>query len=268
MTERHQHHGGQRGRRGHAQALDTFFATAHEAAFRRADGGAGGASDPAEGGAGGEHHERSDRGRRGGRHAPGGPGPEFEGRGRGRRGGPRGRYEEPEPVQVSTEAIVGWLTGRLPDDWFTGTAELVVDRDEITVIGTLTAPETPADADGHALAAAEEGRITRFRESTREQRVAIAREAEHRYGRTIAWGAQVGDTKHVFTNRSVPVMTRLRQPERHVLDTLVDAGVARSRSDALAWCVRLVGRNSDEWLSQLREAMASVERVREQGPGS
>ena len=44
-------------------------------------------------------------------------------------------------------------------------------------------------------------------------------------------------------------MTRLRQPQRMVLDTLVDAGVARSRSDALAWCVRLVGQHEDDWLT-------------------
>ncbi|CAA9236244.1 MAG: hypothetical protein AVDCRST_MAG57-1283, partial [uncultured Blastococcus sp.] len=64
----------------------------------------------------------------------------------------------------------------------------------------------------------------------------------------------------------VPVMTRLRQDERRVLDTLVDSGVARSRSEALAWCVKLVGRNADSWLAELREAMTSVQRVREQGP--
>ena len=62
------------------------------------------------------------------------------------------------------------------------------------------------------------------------------------------------------------LMTRLRQPERAVLDTLVDAGVAKSRSDALAWCVKLVGSHTDEWLTQLRDAMTEVERVRATGP--
>lgn len=94
----------------------------------------------------------------------------------------------------------------------------------------------------------------------------IAREAEHRFERKVAWGAQVGGTRQVWTNLSVPVMTRLRQRERLVLDTLVDSGVARSRSDALAWCVRLVGRNTEEWLGELRTAMESVERVRAAGP--
>ncbi len=55
-------------------------------------------------------------------------------------------------------------------------------------------------------------------------------------------------------------------PERAVLDTLLDAGVARSRSEALAWCVRLVGRHEKDWIDQLREAMATVEAVRAEGP--
>jgi hypothetical protein len=96
--------------------------------------------------------------------------------------------------------------------------------------------------------------------------MAIAREAEHRYGRKVAWGARSGGTRRLFTTLSVPIMTRLRQPERQVLDTLVDAGVARSRSEALAWCVRLVGRHADDWLGELREAMSEVDRLRSEGP--
>jgi hypothetical protein len=143
---------------------------------------------------------------------------------------------------------------------------VTVDRDEITVVGRVSAPEVPDGADAVARSAAEGGRITRFREETREERMAIAREAEHHFGRHVAWAATSGETTEVFTNLSVPVMTRLRQPERRVLDTLVDSGVARSRSDALAWCVRLVGDHTDSWLAELRAAMATVESVRQQGP--
>ncbi len=116
------------------------------------------------------------------------------------------------------------------------------------------------------MPAAARGRISRHREDTREERMAIAREAEHRFGRKIVWGAGCGPVHTVFTNLAVPVMTRLRQPERLVLDTLVEAGVARSRSDALAWCVRLVGENSEAWLGRLREAMTEVHRVRDENP--
>ena len=160
--------------------------------------------------------------------------------------------------------MAGWFAGRLPEGWFEGEPEITTDRDEILVVGRIPAPEAAGDA--AATAEAEAGRITRFREETREARMKIAREAEHRYGRKVAWGAQAGGTRALFTTLSVPVMTRLRQPERQVLDTLVDAGVARSRSEALAWCVKLVGRNTESWLTELRSAMESVQQVRDRGP--
>jgi hypothetical protein len=169
--------------------------------------------------------------------------------------------------------VQAWFAGRLPDDWFTEPAEVVVDREEITIVGTLPPPDAgPADGDGadrktpEATRAAAEGRIKRFREQTRELRIEIAREAEQRFGRKVAWGARCGGRDEMFTTLSVPVMTRLRQSERRVLDTLVDAGVARSRSDALAWCVRLTGEHADAWLAELRDALRRVEEVRSQGP--
>jgi hypothetical protein len=185
-------------------------------------------------------------------------GPGFR-RGRGR--GPGGRGTE-APPPVERAEVAGWFTGRLPETWFTGPVELTIDRDEITVVGTLPEPEV---GEGDP-AAARAGRISRFREETRQQRMAIADAAQERYGRSVAWGASCGDQRELFTTLSMPVMTRLRQPERLVLDTLVDAGVARSRSEALAWAVRLVGRNTEAWLTELREAMESVEEVRGQGP--
>ncbi len=161
------------------------------------------------------------------------------------------------------------MRGRLPDGWYVGGPEVSVDREEILVVGELPALDGDfEDSDtGRADRAAEvAGRITRFREQTREERIEIARQAEHRYKRKVAWGARLADTEELFTTLSVPVMTRLRQPERIVLDTLVDAGVARSRSDALAWAVRLVGEHADEWLAELRTAMAKVDELRAQGP--
>jgi hypothetical protein len=162
---------------------------------------------------------------------------------------------------MSTE-IQAWFTGRLPDEWFTEPAQVTVDREEITIIGTLAAP----DAEDAATAA--EGRVKRFREDTRARRIEMAREAERKFGRKVAWGVRCGDLTEMFTTLSVPVMTRLRQSERRVLDTLVDAGVARSRSDALAWCVRLTGEHADAWLAELRDALQRVEQVRSQGPQS
>ena len=172
-------------------------------------------------------------------------------------------------MTTSDTEVAGWIRGRLPDDWFTEAAEVTSDREEILVVGTLAAPEgVEGEPDGAEATAAAKGRISRFREDTRDARIHIAREAEHRFGRKIAWGAECGPVRSVFTNLAVPVMTRLRQPERLVLDTLVEAGVARSRAEALAWCVRLVGENADDWLGRLREAMTEVQRVRDEGPGA
>jgi hypothetical protein len=163
--------------------------------------------------------------------------------------------------------VAGWLQGRLPDAWFTGPAEVTVDREEIMVIGTLAAPEgVEGESEGPEATEAARGRISRFREETRDERISIAREAQHRFGKKVAWGAECGPVKAVFTHLAVPVMTRLRQNERVVLDTLVEAGVARSRADALAWCVRLVGEHTEDWLTQLREAMTSVQKLRDEGP--
>jgi hypothetical protein len=162
--------------------------------------------------------------------------------------------------------VRAWCAGRLPADWFSAPPDIQVDREEITIVGTLPDPAAAGDSAAERAAAAQ-GRIRRFREESRNRRIEIAREAEHRFRRKVSWGVTCGPVTEMFTTLSVPVMTRLRQSERRVLDTLVDAGVARSRSDALAWCVRLTGENADAWLARLRDALRHVEEVRDQGPG-
>jgi hypothetical protein len=195
------------------------------------------------------------------------------------------RTQKQDEAASPPEQIRGWFTGRLPDDWFEGAPEILIDREEITVIGHLPSPATPAggagvsgrakgatatggaaEQPGAETEAAAIARSRRFREKTRDARIEIAREAEHTFGRQVSWGVVCDTYKVMFTTLSIPVMTRLRQSERRVLDTLVDAGVARSRSDALAWCVRLVGEHEDSWLSDLREALRHVEQVRAERP--
>ncbi len=181
----------------------------------------------------------------------------------GGRGHGRGGWQQAD--LPSADDAKAWFVGRLPDSWFIGEVDVTVDREEIVVVGELHALSEEFTDDAER-AAAEAGRISRFREDTRDERIEIARQAEHRYRRKVAWGARLGGTQELFTTLSVPVMTRLRQPERLVLDTLVDAGVARSRSEALAWAVRLVGEHAQEWLGELKQAMASVDDLRARGP--
>jgi hypothetical protein len=164
------------------------------------------------------------------------------------------------------EDFRSWFAGRLPKTWFAGPPDVAADGDEVLVVGTLADVELAAGTAPEARAAARLARIDRFREETREERVKIAREAERAFKRKVAWGARCGDEVKVFTTLSVPVMTRLRMTERSILDTLVAGGVARSRSDALAWCVRLVGMHQADWIQGLREALVKVDEIRKTGP--
>jgi hypothetical protein len=169
-------------------------------------------------------------------------------------------------MQSAKSETIGWFAGRLPDGWFTGAPDVLYDRDEILVVGTIAEPDLAADASSEARAAAVASRIAGFREDTRGKRMQIADEAQHRFAKAVSWGARCADQQVLFTTLSVPAMTRLRMPERKVLDTLVEAGVARSRSHALAWCVRLVAERQDDWLRDLQEALTKVEEVRAEGP--
>lgn len=164
------------------------------------------------------------------------------------------------------EALRGWFAGRLPEGLFEELVDVTVDREEITVVGRIPEPDLGADASETERDAALDGRIAEFRERTREDRVGVARAAERRFGRKVSWGVECGGRRGMYTTVSAPAMTRLRQPERQVLDTLIAGGVARSRSDALAWCVRLVARNADTWLGDLRDSLENVQKVRAQGP--
>jgi hypothetical protein len=171
-------------------------------------------------------------------------------------------------TQEALERVRGWFTGRVPDDWQAAPLQVEVDREEITVRLTLPDVDLPDGTSAGEVEEARAGRAKAFREDTRSRRMEIAREAEHRFDRKVSWSVQVGDRAELFTHVAAPVMTRLRQPQRQVLDTLVDAGVARSRSDALAWCVRLVGQHEDDWLTELRQAMTTVADVRAKGPAT
>src|SRR6266436_9219780 len=91
--------------------------------------------------------------------------------------------------------IKGWFAGRLPDGWFTG-VEVAVEDDQIVVLGAL--PEanlgsTPEEKEGAAA-----GRIARFREETRGQRIGIAQEAEERFKKYVTWGAKLGGVTKRF----------------------------------------------------------------------
>lgn len=177
-------------------------------------------------------------------------------------------FREQRTTAEQRQQVRAWFAGRLPDEWFTAAPEVSVDDDEILVVGTLPDLSLDTTTSEDDRRTAEQARVQRFREDTRDERMRIADEAQSSFGRHVSWGAKIGETDVHFTTASVPVMTRLHIKDRQILDTLIDAGVARSRSEALAWCVRLVGRNESAWIADLRSAFEAVERVRAQGPSS
>ena len=169
-------------------------------------------------------------------------------------------------TNAESERIQRWISQHVPRGWFAAAPTVNVDDDEILVVGALDEPAAEPGASEAVLAGARMERIREFREETRDDRMRTAQDAEHAFARKVSWGARCGESYELFTTMSVPVMTRLRMGERAVLDILVAAGVARSRSDALAWCVRLVGRHETDWLTDLRDALVHVHRVRGEGP--
>ena len=184
----------------------------------------------------------------------------------GRRGGGRRGVEGPPSGTEQDRLIAAWFAGRIPEGWFEGPVAVDIDPDEVQVVGTLPSPELAEGSSEDEVRMAEMARISGHREDTREARMRMADEAQPSFRRTVSWGAQCGGSRVLFTTAGVPVMTRLRLADRRALDTLIDAGVARSRSEALAWCVRLVAQHEADWIQELRDAMTSVEEVRTRGP--
>src|SRR5258705_13888623 len=91
--------------------------------------------------------------------------------------------------------VAGWFVGRLPDGWFTAAPTVLADREEIVVIGPLACPDVEGGDD--AKAAPRTARAKRFREETRQTRMAIAEEAGHRFGRKGAWGGEIDGERYL-----------------------------------------------------------------------
>ena len=72
--------------------------------------------------------------------------------------GKQGRTEPPP-----ADDAAAWITGLLPDGWFTERPSFTIDRDEIVIVGKLPEPAHAADATEADRATAERGRIAGIR---------------------------------------------------------------------------------------------------------
>jgi hypothetical protein len=154
---------------------------------------------------------------------------------------------------MNDEDLQHWVAQQLPDTLTAAPPELRRYADELLIMLQVAAPDDPAEA---------ANLIARLREESRGLRIGIAREIERTQRLPVAWGMRAGEVETLFTSRTAPVMTRLGRAERDVLDTLVAAGVAETRSGALAYAVRAFAAEHGEWLSEVRQAIAEVDRVR------
>jgi hypothetical protein len=162
---------------------------------------------------------------------------------------------------VKLHELQPWLQERLPAQLLAGAPEVAIYDDEVVIM-------LPVGAEQPGAEGADEQReavlrlIAQRREETRALRMRLAQELQAVVGRPVAWGMRVGTISALFTTRTAPVMTRLGRAERDVLDTLVAAGVADTRSSALAYTVRAFAAEHADWLSEVRQAIEQVDQVR------
>jgi hypothetical protein len=165
-------------------------------------------------------------------------------------------------MNINPGEIEAWLTEQLPPDLRAAPPQVAIYDDEIVLVLCPQPPALPGD-DEDARRIAERMLIARLREESRPLRMRLADALQTRYSRPVSWGMRLGDSEALFTARTAPVMTRLDRREREVLDTLVAAGVAETRSAALAYCVRVFASEHGDWLAELRGVIAQVQEARE-----
>ncbi|GAB4210644.1 MAG: hypothetical protein OHK0022_44070 [Roseiflexaceae bacterium] len=162
---------------------------------------------------------------------------------------------------MNTQELQRWLEERLPEELRAAPPEITLYDDELVVV-LSGAGVVPAALPEDERRTAEERRIGELREESRPLRMRLARDLQAATGRPVAWGMRVGTSEELFTSRTVPVMTRLGRAERELLDTLVAAGVAETRSAALGYVVRAFAAEHGEWLAEMRAAITQMHAVR------
>ncbi len=140
--------------------------------------------------------------------------------------------------------------------------EIILDADELLIILNLSSETLVGE--GEALKNAEQALIERQRSETRTLRIQLGRNLERTFGCAVSWGMRAGGTVQLFTPNTIAVMTRLAHTERQVLDTLIAANVANTRSAALGYIVRTFAAEHHDWLNKVQEAAKNMASLRAQ----
>ena len=156
-----------------------------------------------------------------------------------------------------------WLLAQLPSVITHCETEVTSDEDEMLVILHLNTAGL-GDMTDEACREEDQALIAHHRAETKPLRIQLARDIRHLYGYTVTWGMRAGKTVQFFTNNQKPVMTRLSYQERRVLDTLIAANIANTRSAALSYIVRTFAAEHQDWLDEVQDALVRVEQLRQQ----
>jgi hypothetical protein len=160
------------------------------------------------------------------------------------------------------QELTQWLLSQLPASVVGSDPEITINADELLI--TLNLNTETLMGKGEALKNAEHALIEHQRSETRTLRIQLGRHLERTYGCAVSWGMRAGGTVQLFTTNTTAVMTRLSRTERQVLDTLIAANVANTRSAALGYIVRTFAIEHQEWLNQAQEAAKHMTNLREQ----
>ncbi|MBV9230990.1 MAG: hypothetical protein JOZ18_16900 [Chloroflexi bacterium] len=155
-----------------------------------------------------------------------------------------------------------WLLQQFPATIVSSDPEITVNEDELLIILHLNTDTLASE--GEARSQAESTLIEHYRHETRTLRIQLGRQIYRTYGFVVSWGMRAGETLQLFTNNNtVPVMTRLSGEERRVLDTLIAANIANTRSTALSYIVRTFAAEHQDWLREVQEASMHMAQLRE-----
>jgi hypothetical protein len=158
------------------------------------------------------------------------------------------------------------LAEQLPAHLLGEEPELTLEDDELLVVMQVNTDGVTGEGKERRLG--EQELIMRLRQESRALRIQLARAIHHDYGFVVSWGMRAGETLRMFTsNATKPVMTRLTREERKVLDSIIAANIANTRSAAISYIIRIYAREHQDWLQEVQLLSERMAQLRDQAQG-